>query len=155
MGPLTRTQPLQQPILQLWISACTLSSFGVLWKEWAPFQSPLKILSVTTHPCWILMVPAACIDPPSVCVCRDHLSPSFNKPCEQHPGLGHVTVPCPPVLLKHPQNKWALDGRKAAPPSTPRPSIARSTEHAAQGTNKLFSNFWLLMTQSEPNEPSG
>lgn len=91
----SRTQALKQPILQLWISPCTPRSFGVLWKEWDLLSEPPedpRLSPPTLH--WILTVPAACIDPHQ-CMCRDHLSPSFNKPCECHPGLGHVTVPCP------------------------------------------------------------
>lgn len=122
-----------------------------------PYQSPLKVLSVPTHPHWILTVPAASIDPPSMYL-QSHLSPSFNKPCERHPGLGHVTVPCPQGAVsapQTPQKQMGFGWWEAAAPSTPQPSIARSNEHLAQGTNKLFSNFCLLMAQSGPNEPSG
>lgn len=98
--PLTRTQALEQPTLQFWISPCTLRSVGVLWKEWAllTVRAPQRSLSVATHSLVRYRRFLLPVLTPHQCICRDRLSPSFNKRRERHPGLGHVTVPCPPCV---------------------------------------------------------
>lgn len=163
----------EKPLSAACISPVTPKHFGVLWDGRALLTASGSVGdtlctqgSVMRCPCTPLSSLSAATSPVFhyrqftliSSICREHLSPSFNNihgtrdrvlfTASAHGvGIGAPQTTTPKQMVF----EWA--GRQQRP--SPAQSIPRSEERFLEGTNKLFCNFWLLMAQSGPNEPSG